>query len=374
MGIKGLTGLITDEAPAAIKEHDIKQMMGRKVAIDASMSLYQFLIAVRQADGQQLMSESGETTSHLMGFFYRTLRMIDCGIKPMYVFDGKPPDLKSKVLQGRYGRREEAREEEEAEKDVATEERADQLARRQVKVTKQHNEEVRELLKLMGIPWVTAPSEAEAQCAELVKAGKVYAAGSEDMDTLTFGTPILLKHLTFSEAKKMPVHEVNLKKALEGLGMDMDQFIDLCILLGCDYMEPIKGIGPKTALKLLRDHENIEGVLKHIKDSGKKITVPEVWPYEEARAIFKKPDVVVGKEQDLKWEPPDVEGLVSFMCGSKGFSEDRIRKGAERLTKAIGEKQQGRLDSFFTISSSAPKPKRKAEEDKKASAKKGKKK
>jgi flap endonuclease-1 len=77
------------------------------------------------------------------------------------------------------------------------------------------------------------------------------------------------------------------------------QFIDLCILLGCDYMEPIKGIGPKTALKLLREHENIEGVLKHIKDSGKKITVPEVWPYEEARAIFRKPDVVEGKEQEV---------------------------------------------------------------------------
>lgn len=124
------------------------------------MSLYQFLIAVRQSDGQQLMSENGETTSHLMGFFYRTLRMIDVGIKPMYVFDGKPPDLKAKVLQGRFGRREEAREEEEEEKDVATEERADQLARRQVKVTKQHNQEVRELLKLMGIPCITVSNDS----------------------------------------------------------------------------------------------------------------------------------------------------------------------------------------------------------------------
>lgn len=81
MGIKGLTGLISDEAPSAIKEQDIKNLHGRRVAIDASMSLYQFLIAVRTGDGQQLMSESGETTSHLIGFLYRTLRMIDSGMK-----------------------------------------------------------------------------------------------------------------------------------------------------------------------------------------------------------------------------------------------------------------------------------------------------
>lgn len=94
----GLTSLLTDEAPASVKQYELKTLFGRKVAIDASMSLYQFLIAVRQSDGQQMMSDSGETTSHLLGFFYRTLRMVDYGIKPVYVFDGKPPDLKSEVV------------------------------------------------------------------------------------------------------------------------------------------------------------------------------------------------------------------------------------------------------------------------------------
>ncbi|CAO1628475.1 unnamed protein product [Parajaminaea phylloscopi] len=387
MGIKGLTALIQDSAPEAIKEHDIKSFFGRKVAIDASMSLYQFLIAVRQNDGQQLMNESGETTSHLMGFFYRTLRMIDHGMKPMYVFDGQPPDLKKKVLEARFGKREEARENEEEEKDVADTERLDQLARRQVRPTRQHNDEVRQLLRLMGIPCVTSPSEAEAQCAELCRAGKVYAAGSEDMDTLTFASPILLKHLTFSEAKKMPVHEVDLKKVLEGLEMSMDQFIDLCILLGCDYMEPVKGIGWKSAIKLIKEFGNLEKVKEHLeakeeekraeaerkgKEAGKGgVSFPEIWPFEEARKIFKNPDVLKGDDLDLKWEHPDVEGLVKFLCTDKGFSEDRVRKGAEKLTKALGQKQQGRLDGFFKPAGSAP-SKRKAEEEA-AAAKKNKK-
>jgi 5'-3' exonuclease len=95
---------------------------------------------------------------------------------------------------------------------------------------------------------------------------QVYAAGSEDMDTLTFNAPILYRHLTFSEAKKEPISEINLKVALEGLQMEMSQFIDLCILLGCDYLEPIKGIGPKSALKLVREHGGLKGVVEHLRE------------------------------------------------------------------------------------------------------------
>lgn len=98
MGIKGLTALLSEHAPKAIVEHDIKTLFGRKVAIDASMSIYQFLIAVRQRDGEMLTNDAGETTSHLMGFFYRTIRIVENGIKPAYVFDGRPPELKSGVV------------------------------------------------------------------------------------------------------------------------------------------------------------------------------------------------------------------------------------------------------------------------------------
>lgn len=181
------------------------------------MSLYQFLVAVRQADGQQLMSETGETTSHLMGMFYRTLRIVESGIKPCFVFDGQPPKLKSGELAKRFARRDEAMKAIEEAKETGTVEEVDRFSRRTVKVTREHNEDCKKLLKLMGIPYVNAPCEAEAQCAALCEAGKVYAAASEDMDTLTFRSPVLLRHLTFSEQRKIPISEVVYDRVLEGL-------------------------------------------------------------------------------------------------------------------------------------------------------------
>ncbi|KAI6113994.1 PIN domain-like protein [Pisolithus sp. B1] len=357
-----------EHAPKAIIEHDIKTLFGRKVAIDASMSIYQFLIAVRQKDGELLTNDAGETTSHLMGFFYRTIRIAENGIKPAYIFDGRPPELKAGVLSKRLERREEAKAEGEEAKETGTAEDVDRFTRRTVKVTREHNEECQKLLRLMGIPVVIAPSEAEAQCAELARGGKVYAAGSEDMDTLTFNTPILFRHLTFSEAKKAPISEISLQKVLEGLQMSMSEFIDLCILLGCDYLEPIRGIGPKNALKLIREFGGLKGVVEHLREKNadaeegikkKKggIHVPEDWPWEEAKKLFENPDVIPASEVELEWKNPDIEGLVQFLVTEKGFNEDRVRKGAEKLQKCLSSKQQGRLDGFF-----AAKPKEGADE------------
>lgn len=251
MGILGLSKLIADVAPFAIKENEIKNyfgeyynrfivcntqylsiacykfvtgllLVGRRIAIDASMCLYQFLIAVR-AEGAQLTSVDGETTSHLMGTFYRTIRLLENGIKPVYVFDGKPPDMKSGELSKRAERREEAQKALEKATEAGDTTEIDKFNRRLVRVTKQHNEEAKELLRLMGVPYVDAPCEAEAQCAALVKSGKVYATATEDMDALTFGTDILLRHLTFSEARKMPVQEFYFEKILKGMEFTKEQ-------------------------------------------------------------------------------------------------------------------------------------------------------
>ncbi|MCJ1371304.1 Elongation of fatty acids protein 2 [Loxospora ochrophaea] len=349
MGIKHLYAVIQENAPDAVKTGEIKNHFGRKVAIDASMSIYSFLIAVR-SEGQQLMSETGETTSHLMGMFYRTLRIVDNGIKPLYVFDGAPPKLKSGELAKRFMRKSEANEAHEEAKETGTAEDVEKFSRRTVRVTREHNEECKRLLKLMGIPYIDAPTEAEAQCAVLARAGKVYAAASEDMDTLCFDAPILLRHLTFSEQRKEPIQEIHLDRVLEGLSMERKQFIDLCILLGCDYVDPIPKIGWNTALKLIRDHGTLESVVSFIEnDPKKKFAIPDDWPYKEARELFFAPDVRQADHADcdFQWNSPDVEGLVKFLVQEKGFSEDRVRNAAGRLQKNLKTAQQARLEGFF---------------------------
>ena len=186
------------------------------------MSIYSFLIAVR-SNGEMLTNEAGEATSHLMGMFYRTIRICDNGIKPLYVFDGAPPKLKSGELAKRFQRKAEAHEQHEEAKETGTAEDMEKFSRRTVKVTREQNDECKKLLKLMGIPYIVAPTEAEAQCAVLARAGKVYAAASEDMDTLTFNAPILLRHLTFSEQRKEPIQEIHLDRVLEGLNLNREQ-------------------------------------------------------------------------------------------------------------------------------------------------------
>lgn len=369
MGIHGLAKLLGDVAPGAVREQNMKNYFGRKIAIDASMSIYQFLIAVRQ-EGTTLQSEDGETTSHLVGMFYRTIRMLENGIRPVYVFDGKPPQLKSTELSKRSERRAEAEKQLTEAQETGNVENMEKFSKRLVKVTARHNDECKRLLQLMGVPYVEAPCEAEASCAALVKSGKVYAVATEDMDALTFGTAILLRHLTASEAKKLPIQEFHLSKALQEAGLSHEQFVDLCILLGSDYCETIRGVGPKRAIELIRQHGSIEEILQHLDTT--RYGVPEGWRYQEARRLFLEPDVVGADQVELKWTEPDEEGLVGFMCGEKQFSEDRVRNGAKKLVKSRHGSTQGRLDDFFKVTGTATSSKRKDPEPKGSAKKKAK--
>ncbi|KAF5301141.1 hypothetical protein FQR65_LT08971 [Abscondita terminalis] len=364
MGILGLSKVLADYVPHAIKENELKNYFGRKVAVDASMCLYQFLIAVR-SEGAQLTSIDGETTSHLMGTFYRTIRLIENGIKPVYVFDGKPPQMKSGELNKRAERREEAEKALQKATEVGDAVEMEKFNRRLVKVTTQHASEAKQLLTLMGVPYVDAPCEAEAQCAALVRAGKVFATATEDMDALTFGSNILLRHMTVSEARKLPIQEFHLDKILEGLNLTQNEFIDLCILLGCDYTDSIRGIGPKRAIDLIKQHKSIENILDNIDKS--KYPPPENWNYDAARQLFLEPEVADLDQLELKWNDPDEEGLVKYLCGDKQFNEDRIRNGAKKLMKSRSTTTQGRLDGFFTLISSTP-AKRKVENKRKRQA------
>lgn len=367
MGIKDLSRVISDHCPNATKTNEIKAYFGRKIAIDASMSLYQFLIAIRQ-DGSQLANSEGEITSHLNGMFYRTIRMMENGIKPIYVFDGKPPEMKADELDKRTERRNETEKSLDVAIETGDKAEIEKLERRLVKVSKEQNEECKKLLRLMGIPVIDAPGEAEAQCAELVRMGKAYASATEDMDALTFGSKILVRYMTYSEAKKQPIKEYILERILSDLSMTMEQFVDLCILLGCDYCPTIRGVGPKKAFELIVQHKSIEKILENI--DLKKYTIAENWKYAQARELFLKPDVTPGGEVEFEWSNPKSDEIITYLCGEKGFNEARIKSALERLQKSLTISQQGRIDTFFkpigdATSTQPSAKKKKLEEEKK---------
>ncbi|XP_064991774.1 flap endonuclease 1-A-like isoform X1 [Musa acuminata AAA Group] len=349
MGIKGLTKLLSDNAPTAIKEQRFENYSGRKIAIDASMSIYQFLVVVGRNGMETLTNEAGEVTSHLQGMFNRTIRLLEAGIMPVYVFDGQPPELKKQELAKRNLKREDAIRDLTVAIEVGDKEGIRKFSKRTVKVTKRHNEDCKRLLRLMGIPVIEAPCEAEAQCAAICKSNKVYAVASEDMDSLTFGAPRLVRHLMDPSSRKIPVMEFEVSKILEELKLSMDQFIDLCILSGCDYCKSIKGIGGQTALKLIHRHGCMENILQNI--NKERYHLPEDWPYKKVRQLFREPNVS-SEIPELRWTAPDDEGLVNFLVNENSFNDKRVAKAIEKIKVAEIKFSQGRLEGVSAYASS----------------------
>jgi|UniRef100_A0A7S3B7B3 flap endonuclease-1 len=353
MGIKGLTKLIGDYAPNAVKGTKFDSYFSRKVAVDASMHIYQFLVVVGRDGTQTLTNEAGEVTAHLQGMMTRTTRMLEAGIKPVFVFDGKAPEAKGQELAKRRERRGDAEAQLKEATEQGDQEKIEQMSKRTIRMTKTHNDECKRLLRLMGVPVHDAPGEAEAEGAALCAAGVVYAVATEDMDALTQGATRLTRHLFSpqtgkSSQGKPEVSEFTLSEVLSGLGLTMDQFIDLCILSGCDYAGTITRLGPVSALKLIKEHKSLDRILELI--DRERFPVPDGYEeaVKEARRLFKEPDVTAKDSMpSFTWTNPDEEGMIQYMVKEKTFSEDRVRNIISRLKKARGKGKQNRLESFF---------------------------
>ena len=167
--------------------------------------------------------------------------------------------------------------------------------------------------------------------------GLAHGTATEDMDALTFGSTFLYRGFN---SKKEPVTQIELAQVLEGFGMNMEEFIDLCIMCGCDYTHTIGGIGPIKAFKLIEDNRNIEACLEKIRESNadskkkQKFIIPEKFLYEESRALFKEPDVIRDKpalEPLMKWNRPDPDALKEFLITDKGFHENKVSSGMTKL-------------------------------------------
>ena len=328
MGVK-FKDIVTPE------EISLKDLEGRTVAIDAYNTIYQFLSGIRQRDGSPLMDQNGNVTSHLSGILYRTASIVDKGIKPIYVFDGDSSEHKAKTLEQRRAIKEEAMEKWEEAKAAGNIEEARKFAIRTSRMSPYILESSKKLLDYMGIPYVQAEGEGEAQGAYMVKQGDAWAVASQDYDCLLFGAPRIIRNLTLSGGLSN-LEYLELEKVLNDIDLTREQLIDVALMVGTDFNEGIHGIGAKTGLKLIRNN-TLEDILVQ-----KGITEVDVEP-DELRDIFLKHEV--NTDYDIKFKSAKKDKLVEFMCEEHGFSESRVLNVTEKLKKLSSTQKS--LEDWF---------------------------
>lgn len=329
----------------------LEDLNGKSIAIDAYNALYQFLSIIRQPDGTPLKDSSGKVTSHLSGLFYRTSNLVERGIKPIYVFDGTPPVLKAAEIERRRQVKAEATIRYEKAISEGKISEARMYAQATTSMKDYMEEDSKKLLELMGLPWVQAPSEGEAQAAYMNRRGDADYCGSQDYDSLLFGASTLIRNITISGKRKLPSKNIyieiepeviTLEKLLKECEITYEQLIDMGILIGTDFNpDGIKGLGPKTALKLIKQYGTIENALPHIKNAS--------FPAEpqKIREIFLHPKV--SENYRLEWKEVNIEGIVDFLVREKDFSEDRVRKALERMQEGSKKaKSKTTLEKWFS--------------------------
>lgn len=314
------------------KKIDFTNLQNKVIAIDAYNALYQFLSSIRQYNGSSLKDSHGNITSHLSGLFYRTIKLIKFGIKPVYVFDGIPPELKHDTLKKRNIMKEIAKEKYEKAINEENFEEAKKFAKRTSKITQEMIEESKILLQSIGVPYIQAPSEGEMQCAYMSKKGDVYAASTQDYDTLLFGAKRIVRNLTFSGGKEREIELIELEDVLQHLGITHQQLIEIGILIGTDFNKGVKGIGPKTALKKVKNNE-----IKNIKFD---------FDMEDVKKIFLNLNVTDAYKIEFNQEIEE-ENVIKILCNNHDFSMERVRNALKELKESYIKKKQTGLDEWF---------------------------
>jgi flap endonuclease-1 len=308
-------------------------------AVDANNALYQFLSIIRQPDGTPLMDKRGRVTSHLSGILFRVSNFMQKGIKPVFVFDGKPAALKQETVDGRRKIRAAAGEKWKEAIERGDEAEAYKQARSSSRVDTAIIETSKELLRLMGLPTIQAPGEGEAQASYMAVKGDARYVVSQDYDTLLFGAPELVRNLTVSGKRKIRGRQVTvnperliLAQVLDGLRLTREQLIEIGILIGTDFNPGIEGIGPKTGLRIVQRGEFAAKIQEKL---------PGFDP-APVMDLFLHPDVT--DEYTLAWSCPDIAGIKKMLCGEYDFSEERVEKAMENFCVKAGQKT---LESWF---------------------------
>jgi len=316
-------------------EITLEDLFDKRIAIDAFNWIYQFLSIIRQPDGEPLKDSHGNVTSHLSGLFYRTIKLMGATVRPIYVFDGKPPEFKRAVTEQRKDVRAEALREWKEALERKDYEAARKFAQRSSTITDGMVEDSKKLLDALGVPFLQATGEGEALCSLLCRNNDAYAVATQDYDSLLFGTPRLIRNLSITGKKKrkdayitINPEMIVLKDMLEALGISHDQLIILGILVGTDYNEGgVAGYGPKKALELVKEKKTLRRVFEGL-----------IWDvsvsYEEIFEFFKKP---TGMKYEIEFKDVDKEAVKKILCDGHDFSEERIDNSINKLEEKKGE-------------------------------------
>jgi flap endonuclease-1 len=339
MGVQ-LTGLLK------AKPIDFKTLSGKRIAVDAYNALYQFLSIIRQPTGEPLMDRKGNVTSHLSGLLYRNANLLEQGILPAYVFDGKPPSFKKGVVKERIEIRKKSAEKWKEALARGEIEEARVYAQGASKITGEMLGDAKRLLELMGIPAVQAPSEGEAQAAYMTMENSVWATASQDYDSLLFGAPRLVRNITITGKRKLPRKNIYVTispelfdmTVLSDLNITREKLVELSILVGTDYNpKGVEGLGPKKAYKLISERGGIKKAIREGDIAS--------FDYEPIEKFFLEPPVT--DDYSLNWQTPDEQAVLDFLCGERDFSPERVKRALEKVSAGLAKgRAQFSLDSW----------------------------
>ena len=320
MGIKNLLKFLNG-FPELVVDKNVSDYSGKKIAIDISILLYQVVISVRNS-GADLTNKQGKITSHVLGLFNKTCKLLQKGIIPVYVFDGKPPEIKRKILDLRKNVRKKAEE-----KMAHAESPEDKIKyfKRSVIITKEQIDDCRMLLECMGVPYIDAPEEADSQCAWLAKNKFVDAVLTEDMDILTFGSPLVIRNLT--SFKKKPI-EISLEKIKNKFGWTQENFVEFCILLGCDYTDHITDINYLDIFECFQKNKDIKKSLTEMKKRNIR--------FEESLEYFKNPKIN-NSIKSIELKKPRLADLNNLLVNQFGLIKYKIQNKLNSLILAYAK-------------------------------------
>lgn len=320
----------------------VDSLSGKKIGIDSYNMLYQFLASIRGADGLPLADSNGNVTSHLTGLFYRTINLIDKGIKPVYIFDGKPSELKKETLRKRREIRTDAEKKSSDALQAGDLFEAKKFGSRALKLTPLMVDEAKTLLKFMGVPIVNAPQEGEAQASIMNSKKVIDGVVSQDFDCLLFGANNLYRNVGFSGKRKVagknfyvdikPEH-ISLENVLQKLGISRQKLIWLGILVGTDFNKKFPKIGPKTAIKLVSENDSFEEIII-------KTGFEPDFDFKEIEEIFLNPVSCDVDESELLEKMPNREKLLEFLVEKHDFSKERIESTLNRFLKRKRRKRK----------------------------------